>query len=61
MSVQNPDQRSVRLRRARLLASAAEGTTLPVPHGTILEPGKPLSLVEEEVPRSGVRITRGWE
>jgi hypothetical protein len=59
--VQNADKRSVRLRRGRLLTPTGGGTTLPVPQGRILEPGKPLSLFEEEVPRSGARITRVWQ
>jgi hypothetical protein len=59
--VQTADKRSVRLRRGRLLASTGGGTTLPAPLGRILEPGKPLSLFEEEVPRSGARIMRAWQ
>lgn len=61
MPVQTPDKRSVRLRRARLLSSTGGSTTLPAPLGRILEPGKPLSLFEEEVPRSGARVTRSWQ
>jgi hypothetical protein len=59
--VQSADKRSVRLVRGRLMTSANDGTTLPAPRGRILEPGKPLSLFEEEVPRSGARITRAWQ
>jgi hypothetical protein len=59
--VQAADKRSVRLKRGRLLASSNGGTTLPVPAGRILEPGRALSLFEEEVPRSGARITRAWQ
>lgn len=48
----------VRLRRGKvigpdLLASA--------PQGRLLEPGEPLSLREEEVPRAGARVTRAWQ
>ena len=59
--VRDADRRSVRLRRGRLLASTGGGTTLPTPLGRILEPGTPLSLFEEEVPRAGARITRAWQ
>jgi hypothetical protein len=59
--VQIDNKRSVRLRRARLLTSTDGGTVLPVPLGRILEPGKPLGLFEEEVPRSGARVTRAWQ
>jgi len=61
MPVQTADMRSVRLRRARLLSSNGGGTELPVPQGRILQPGAPLSLFEEEVPRSGARVTRSWQ
>ena len=59
--VRDEDRRSVRLKRGRLLASTEGGTTLPAPVGRILEPGTPLSLFEEEVPRAGARITRAWQ
>ena len=59
--VRDEDQQSVRLRRGRLLASTGGGTTLPAPAGRILEPGTPLSLFDEEVPRAGARITRAWQ
>jgi hypothetical protein len=59
--VRDADQRSVRLRRGRLLASTGGAATLPAPAGRILEPGTPLSLFEEEVPRAGAKITRAWQ
>jgi hypothetical protein len=32
-----------------------------VPAGRLLEPGVPLSLYDEEVPRAGARVVREWE
>ena len=59
--VQDATKRSIRLRRGRLVASTDSGTALPPPLGRVLEPGKPLSLFEEEVPRNGAKVTRSWQ
>jgi hypothetical protein len=59
--VQDANKRSIRLRRGRVLASTDGATKLPTPLGRILEPGITLNIFEEEVPRSGVRITRAWQ
>jgi len=51
-----------RLRRGRLQGwdllppEAAAGA-----RGTLLQPGAPLIIPEEEVPREGVRVTRSWQ
>jgi hypothetical protein len=51
----------VRFRRGRLLASTDDDSISPTALGRILEAGQPLTLFEEEVPRSGARITRAWQ
>jgi hypothetical protein len=38
----------------------ADGRTLP-PLGRLLEPERPLSLFEEEIPRSGIAVARSWQ
>lgn len=35
--------------------------TPDLPAGRLLEPGRPLELFDEEVPRSGVRVVREWQ
>ncbi len=50
--------RSIRLDRGSI--PDAHGHTHP-PLGRLLEPSRPLSLFEEEVPRSGFVITRAWQ
>jgi hypothetical protein len=60
LPVQDETRRSIRFKRGRLFAPTG-GTTRPDPHGRVLEPGRPLSLFEEEVPRTGARITRAWQ
>ena len=50
--------RSIRLRRATIVTGA--GSTFP-PLGRLLEPSRELSLFEEEVPRSGLTLTRSWQ
>lgn len=50
----------LRLRRGAVLKT--DGSSEPVHAlGRILEPGDELSLCEEEVPREGVRVTRGYQ
>lgn len=50
--------RSIRLERGEVLHG--DGTVHP-PLGRLLEPGRPLALFEEELPRSGLRLTRSWQ
>jgi hypothetical protein len=57
--VQAADQRSIRLRRGRLLRSIEEAPE--VPRGLILEPDQALRMFEEEVPRAGMRVIRAWQ
>jgi hypothetical protein len=48
----------VRLVRGAMLRFG-DGPPVPVaPVGRLLEPGRPLVLYEEEVPRAGVRLSR---
>jgi len=50
-----------RLRRSALEGGAFGGPLTPVaPVGAILQPGSPLQVFGEEIPRSGTRITRSW-
>jgi hypothetical protein len=57
----DPNTPAIRLRRGGLLRDGADEPTMPQPFGEILEPGRPLSLFEEEVPRAGVRVTRTYQ
>ncbi len=63
----DPDLPDIRLRRAATLLEDADGGSggLPAlsrPLGRILEPERTdLSLFEEEVPRSGIRVTRAFQ
>jgi hypothetical protein len=50
--------RSIRFDRGNVVS--ADGTTFP-PRGRLLEPERPLSLFEEELPRSGLAVTRAWQ
>jgi hypothetical protein len=52
---------TVRLRRGRLLRRGVQDGVAPTAQGRILEPGRPLSLYEEEVPRAGARVTRAYQ
>jgi hypothetical protein len=52
-------------RESRLLERAAfrseETDELILPEGQLLEPGQPLALFDEEIPRSGARVVREWQ
>jgi hypothetical protein len=50
--------RSIRLHRGEIVHG--DGRTFP-PRGRLLEPGRPLALFEEELPRSGLLATRAWQ
>ena len=51
-------RRAIRLVRGAMLRYG-DGEPVPVaPIGRLLEPGQPLALFEEEVPRAGARVTR---
>lgn len=50
--------RAYRLRRGAM--PDAKGAPIR-PHGKLLEPERPLALHEEEVPRAGARVTRGFQ
>jgi hypothetical protein len=51
-------RRSIRLHRGEVVHG--DGRAFP-PLGRLLEPGRPLALFEEEVPRSGLLATRAWQ
>ena len=53
------DQPDIRLRRGRVLLDRDGEPVEPVALGRILDPGQPLDVREEEVPRGGVQVTRG--
>jgi hypothetical protein len=57
----DPASPEIRLRRGRVLMNAGNEPVLPPARGRILEPGEPLSLFEEEVPRSGVKISLSYQ
>jgi hypothetical protein len=58
----DPDQPSIRLRRAAALLDEDGAPALSRPFGRVLEPDRPdLSLFEEEVPGEGVRIVREYQ
>lgn len=50
---------SIRLRRGRMLLGGTQEQSEP--QGLILEPGRELSLFEEEVPRAGARVQRAYQ
>ena len=51
-------ERSIRLRRGVVLRGDAQAFPSL---GSILDPTRPFSLFEEEVPRSGLMLTRSWQ
>lgn len=51
----------VRLRRSRLLAWEDLQTRFVGPQGRVLAPWRPLRLFEEEIPSSGLEVTRRWQ
>jgi hypothetical protein len=55
-----PAQPGLRLRLGGLPTSADTASDIPSPLGRILEPGSPLGLFEEEVPPSGMRVSRQY-
>jgi hypothetical protein len=55
LPVAQDNQGTIRLRRG------AQEPVAPTAQGRILEPGRPLSLYEEEVPRAGARVTRAYQ
>lgn len=54
----DPAEPDVRLRRGRVLLDRDGEPVTPVALGRILDPGSPLDIREEEVPRGGARVTR---
>lgn len=50
--------RAIRLDRGTMVDPS--GATFP-PLGQLLEPERPLSLFEEELPRAGLAVTRAWQ
>lgn len=57
----DPDDADIRLVRGRVLLQGSGAPVSPPPLGRLLEPGGPLRLFEEEVPRAGARITRAYQ
>ena len=58
----DPARPDIRLRRAAALTRESGEPAYSRPLGRILEPDRPdLSLFEEEVPRSGLRLVRQWQ
>jgi hypothetical protein len=57
----DPDAPDIRLARGRVLHDGAEAPAAPAPLGLLLEQGRPLRLFEEEVPRTGARVTRAYQ
>ena len=57
----DPALPDIRLVRGRVLLDNATSAVAPVPLGRLLEPGRPLRIFEEEVPRAGARISRSWQ
>lgn len=58
----DPNQPAVKLRRAAALLDEGGAPGFSRPRGRILEPDRPdFSLFEEEVPRSGARVTRAYQ
>ncbi len=56
-----PELPEIRLRRARLLAWEELDRGIAGAKGRILAPERALRLHEEEIPSSGVQVTRGWQ
>jgi len=57
----DPVQPDIRLVRGRVLLENATAAVAPVPLGRLLEPGRPLRIFEEEVPRAGARVSRSYQ
>lgn len=57
----DPARPDIRLQRGRVLLDRDGEPVAPGALGRVLEPGAPLSLFEEEVPRAGARVTRAWQ
>jgi hypothetical protein len=57
----DPAQPDIRLVRGRVLLENSPSAVAPVPLGLLLEPGRPLRIFEEEVPRAGARVSRSWQ
>ncbi len=55
------DDASVVLEKRTIRRSTPEGSVDVEPLGRILEPGAPLRIAEETVPRSGVTVERAWQ
>jgi len=55
------DKPDIRLQRGRLLRDRSGEAVAPVPLGRVLEPGRPLRIFEEEIPRAGARVTRAYQ
>jgi hypothetical protein len=51
-------RRSIRLHRGVVVGGDGRAAT---PRGRLLEPERPLAFFEEEVPRSGILVTRAWQ
>jgi hypothetical protein len=58
---QDPTTEQVRLRRARMATWDGQDPRDIGPKGTLLEPGGPFFVYEEEVPRSGATVSRSWQ
>ena len=54
-------QPDLRLVRGRVLLEGGSSAVTPAPLGRLLEPGRPLALFEEEVPRAGAQLVRRYE
>jgi len=60
--VRSPQDGALYLQRGRLATSAARGqVTTRGAVGRILEPGSTLLINDDEVPETGVRVTRSWQ
>jgi hypothetical protein len=58
----DPSSAQVRLRRARMLAwEELADPSIAGPKGRVLAPERPLLLHEEEIPATGVQVTRRWQ
>lgn len=58
---QDVHSEQVRLRRARMATWSEQDPRDVGPKGTLLEPGRPFFVYEEEVPRSGATVSRSWQ
>ena len=57
----NEGSPEIRLRRGRVLLDRAGEPVMPEAQGRILEPGRALSLFEEEVSRASIRVTCAFQ